>query len=104
MNMKEKEREAEHEFKEWLDKHNIAYWYIQQDIETFSPSLKQYMTKRPDFMILIPNLGFILIVFSDISSAINGGCLMITFHTRHCSWVGYFIRNYPINMYENKVS
>lgn len=60
MNMKEKEREAEHKFKEWLDKHNIAYWYIQQDIETFSPSLKRYMTKRPDFMILIPNLGFIL--------------------------------------------
>lgn len=58
--MEEKEREAEDKFKEWLDKHNIAYWYIQQDIKTFSPSLKQYMTRRPDFMILLPNFGFIL--------------------------------------------
>lgn len=58
--MEEKEREAESKFKEWLDKHNIAYWYIQQDIDTFSPSLKHYMTRRPDFMILLPNFGFIL--------------------------------------------
>ncbi|HEC77231.1 MAG TPA: hypothetical protein ENI33_08270 [Thermoplasmatales archaeon] len=58
--MKRKERLAEKEFKEWLDKHNIPYWYIQQDIDTFSRALKKYMTKRPDFMILVPHVGFIL--------------------------------------------
>ena len=56
----DKERESEGHFKQWLDKNEIPYWYIQQDIETFSPSLRKYMTKRPDYMILMPNIGFIL--------------------------------------------
>ena len=55
-----RERECEKSFKKWLDKNDIPYWYIQQDIDTFSPALKRYMTRRPDFMILIPNIGFIL--------------------------------------------
>ena len=58
---KEKGDLTEQKFKEWLDKHRIPYWYIQQDIETFSTSLKDYFCKRPDFMILIPNFGFILV-------------------------------------------
>lgn len=58
--MQKRERECEKSFKNWLDKNDIPYWYIQQDIDTFSPALKRYMTRRPDFMILIPNIGFIL--------------------------------------------
>lgn len=57
----EKSKEVESKFQKWLDKNNIPYWYIQQDIFTFSPALKKYMTKRPDFMILIPHVGFILV-------------------------------------------
>ena len=60
MNNKNKERLAEMKFKEWLDCNNIPYWYIQQNIETFSIALKKYMSKRPDFFILVPNIGFIL--------------------------------------------
>jgi len=53
---------AEIKFKEWLDKHNIPCWYIQQDISTFSPALKKYFgSKRPDFMILLPHIGFIFV-------------------------------------------
>ena len=55
-----KERLAENEFKKWLDRHEIPYWYIQQDVGTFSRALKKYMSKRPDFVILIPHVGFIL--------------------------------------------
>jgi len=59
---KEKGNIVELKFKEWLDKHNIPYWYIQQDIETFSLSLKKiFGAKRPDFMILLPNIGFIFV-------------------------------------------
>ncbi|MAG48052.1 hypothetical protein CL617_05590 [archaeon] len=59
---KNKGNQAEKKFKEWLDLHNIPYLYIQQDTKTFSPSLNKYFgSKRPDFMILIPNLGFIFI-------------------------------------------
>jgi hypothetical protein len=59
---RKKGSEAEQKFKEWLDRHNIPYLYIQQDIETFSSAFKGYSGgKRPDFMILLPNLGFILV-------------------------------------------
>lgn len=60
LTMEEKERQSEAEFQNWLDRHEVPYWYIQQDLRTFSPALKKYMTKRPDFMILMPNIGFIL--------------------------------------------
>ncbi len=56
-----KSKEVEDRFQQWLDKNGIPYWYIQQDIKTFSPALKKYMTKRPDFMVLIPHVGFILV-------------------------------------------
>lgn len=59
---REKGDDTERKFKEWVDKHNIPYWYIQQDIDTFSPPLKKYFgSKRPDFMILLPNLGFVFV-------------------------------------------
>jgi len=56
-----KSEEVETKFQQWLDKNGIPYWYIQQDISTLSPALRRYMTKRPDFMILIPHVGFILV-------------------------------------------
>ncbi len=59
---KKKGEEVEARFQGWLDKHKIPYWYIQQDLRTFSPALKKYFgAKRPDFMILIPGFGFILV-------------------------------------------
>ena len=59
--IQQKQRDAEQKFKEFLDKQNVPYWYIQQDIDTFSPALKKLHVQRPDFFILIPNFGFILI-------------------------------------------
>jgi len=56
----EKERVTEFKFKEWLDSNEIPYWYVQQDVDTYSNALKRFMTKRPDFIILIPHVGFIL--------------------------------------------
>jgi hypothetical protein len=59
---KEKGRETEARFQQWLDNHNIPYFYIKQDLETLSPALKDtFSSKRPDFMILIPNFGFIFV-------------------------------------------
>jgi len=53
---------AEEKFKQWLDKHNLPYFYIKQDSETFSNALRNsFLGKRPDFMILIPNFGFIFV-------------------------------------------
>ncbi|MSR86174.1 hypothetical protein EXS74_02155 [Candidatus Woesearchaeota archaeon] len=57
----QKQRETENKFKEYLDQQKIAYWYIQQDIETFSPALRTHNVQRPDFFILLPHFGFILI-------------------------------------------
>ena len=54
--------EAEMRFKDWLDNHEIPYLYIQQDTNTFSTAFKNsFRGKRPDFMVLIPNLGFIFV-------------------------------------------
>lgn len=53
---------AELRFKNWLDKHKIPYLYIQQDSDTFSSVFKnENYGKRPDFMILLPNFGFIFV-------------------------------------------
>jgi hypothetical protein len=54
------DNEAEVKFKEWLDKHNIPYLYINQEINTFSSVFKDKL-KRPDFMVLLPNFGFIFV-------------------------------------------
>ena len=54
------DNEAEIKFKEWLDKHNIPYLYINQRKETFSSVFKNEL-KRPDFMVLLPNFGFIFV-------------------------------------------
>ena len=60
--LRKKGIEAEQKFKDWLDKHNIPYLYIQQDTETLSYAFKKYFQgKRPDFLILIPNFGFIFV-------------------------------------------
>ncbi|MEK6792854.1 MAG: hypothetical protein AABX95_03475 [Nanoarchaeota archaeon] len=59
---KKKGLEAENKFREWLEKHNIPYLYLQQDTQTISFAFKKYFHgKRPDFLILIPNLGFIFV-------------------------------------------
>jgi hypothetical protein len=54
------DNQTEIEFKRWLDKNNIPYLYINQEINTFSSVFKDKL-KRPDFMILIPNFGFIFV-------------------------------------------
>ena len=60
---------AEERFKNWLDKNKIPYWYIDQSIENFSPALKKYFIKRPDFLILLPNIGLIFVDVKDKSQA-----------------------------------
>jgi hypothetical protein len=63
---KEKGKEAENKFKEWLDKHNITYLYISQNQENYSQAFrKTFSGKRPDFIVLIPNFGCI---FVDVKS------------------------------------
>ena len=57
-----KGKEVESKFKNWLDKHNIPYFYIKQDTESFSSAFKNsFSGKRPDFMVLIPNFGFVFV-------------------------------------------
>ena len=56
---------AEEKFKEWMDKNNIPYWYVDQSLDSFSPALRKFMIKRADFMILLPNLGLIFVDVKD---------------------------------------
>ncbi len=81
---RQKGDEAELKFKEWLDKHNIPYFYIKQDTESFSPALAQIFSgKRPDFMVLVPNFGFIFVDVKNRSLNKN-------------------YKTYPLDTYETK--
>ena len=60
LSKEEKERLAEDKFKEWLNENKISFWYIHQEPDTFAYAFKEEMTRRPDFIILLPNIGFIL--------------------------------------------
>ena len=62
---------AEEKFKQWLDKNKIPYWYIDQTLKSFSPALRKYLIKRPDFMILLPNFGLIFVDVKDKIQAIK---------------------------------
>jgi hypothetical protein len=57
---KSKGKQGELKFKEWLEKQNIPYMYFDQKIGTYSREFLNKL-KRPDFMLLIPNFGFILV-------------------------------------------
>ena len=61
MDNQEKKRQAETQFQSYLDRNNIPYWYVQQDLCTYSQTLKDFNVQRPDFFVLIPHFGFILI-------------------------------------------
>jgi len=74
---REKGLRAEEEFRRWLDRHNIPYWYIQQDLSTFSPALRELFIKRPDFMILVKNFGFILVDVKNKEPSRKHGTIFI---------------------------
>ena len=57
---KEKGNLGESKFIEWLDKNDIPYMFFNQQQKTYSKTF-WHKLKRPDFMILIPNFGFILV-------------------------------------------
>ena len=62
MDNEDKGKETEEKFKGWLDSHKIPYLYVSQNKETFASVFKEdSVMKRPDFMILLPNLGFIFV-------------------------------------------
>jgi hypothetical protein len=81
---RQKGDEAELMFRDWLDKHNIPYFYIKQDVDSLSPALLEvFCGKRPDFMILLPNFGFI---FVDVKNR--------SLHQKY--------KTYPLDTFETK--
>jgi len=52
--------DAERAFKNWLENHNIPYFYIEQSPETFSGVFRS-IAKRPDFLVVIRHLGIIAV-------------------------------------------
>ncbi|MAG77973.1 hypothetical protein CL616_01265 [archaeon] len=56
---------AEEEFQKYLNKHNIPFCFIDQETNTFSKTVKRLDLKRPDFFVLVPNFGFVLVDIKD---------------------------------------
>jgi hypothetical protein len=61
MNNKEKQLQSENEFMKYLNFHSTPFWYVQQDLGTFSIALKKCNVQRPDFFVFIAHLGFVVI-------------------------------------------
>ena len=61
MDIKEKEDKTNKNFRGWLNKHEIPYLYIDQEINTFSVALKKHTIRRPDFIIFIRNIGWFMV-------------------------------------------
>ncbi len=47
-------------FRKWLDVEQVGYLYIDQTLEFFSHTFKKDI-KRPDFLLLIPKVGFMAV-------------------------------------------
>lgn len=50
----------EAKFKDWLDKRNYSYLYIDQSTQTFAEFFRN-LTKRPDFLVVVNNVGMLAV-------------------------------------------
>lgn len=51
---------SEQQFQQWLEDKRYPYLFIEQSIDTF-PSLFRGETKRPDYFVILPSIGFIAV-------------------------------------------
>lgn len=63
----EKGRAGEEDLNAWLQANGLAYLYVRQNQETFTPLFKGVL-KRPDFLILIDSIGLIAVDAKNRSS------------------------------------
>ncbi len=59
-------REGEESFQQWLQQNNLGFLRINQDWESMSPIFRESV-KRPDFLLLLPSIGFIAIDVKNYS-------------------------------------
>lgn len=52
--------DSEKKFKEWLDKRNYSYLYIDQGIQSFAEFFRN-LTKRPDFLVVVNSVGMLAV-------------------------------------------
>jgi hypothetical protein len=57
----EKGNEAESNFQGWLDKNNAYFLFIKQNVKTFAKRFEKESLKRPDFIIFLPELGYLMV-------------------------------------------
>lgn len=60
-NIVELGKEAEKKFREWLDLETIPYLFIEQSPETLTKYFKGNGIKRPDFLVILKNIGTIAV-------------------------------------------
>jgi hypothetical protein len=60
-NIAELGKEAEKKFMEWLNSESIPYLFIEQSPETLTKYFKGNGIKRPDFLVILKNIGTIAV-------------------------------------------
>lgn len=77
-------------FRNWMNKHNIVYFPIDQSIKTHSKGLRDVVkSKRPDFVLFIPSSGVLL---ADVKNYVL---------SQKDGVSGYYISDWEILSYQN---
>ena len=63
----ERGKETEEAFQEWLQRHNVPYWRVDQRVETFSHAFWERFARRIDFMVLLEVFGPLLFEVQHLS-------------------------------------
>ena len=94
--MDRKCKEAEEKFKEWLNKHNIPFIFFDQTVKSFSDEFNKENLKRPDFMVLIPNFGSILV---DVKYKTKNNFGTITLNEKEIEKFINFNKNFGVHIW-----
>ena len=83
---------SEKEFQKYLNKHNIPFWFIDQETATFSKAIKKMGGKRPDFFVFVPNFGFMLVDVKDKEPLVKHKKICLDFDEtrRYCKFQEVF--------------
>jgi len=61
MSRKTNENVCEKKFQEWLDEKKYPYIFIDQSKDTFPTLFRNIETKRPDFLLVLQQIGMIAV-------------------------------------------
>ena len=101
MNIEEQGKEGESLFQKWLDSHDLGYLRVDQERSTL-PKIFKDSIKRPDFLLLLPSIGFIAIDVKNYTLQKNSYTLKIDRELERAISFEHYTRIYLWYAYRSK--